>query len=76
MFLFYSTNKNNTWLFVSWLALMVVWMLVVFVTQAFEVDTQVAAALGMQSPLTVTFVANRLFIIELDVVPRSSFVTT
>lgn len=55
---------------------MVVGMLVVFVTQAFEeVDTQVAAALGMQSPLTVTFVANRLLIIELEVVPPS-LVTT
>lgn len=51
---------------------------VVFVTQAVGVDTQVAAALGMQSLLTVTLVANRLFIMELDVVPLrlSSLATT
>lgn len=50
---------------------------VVFITQAEEgVDTQLVAALGMQSPLIVTFVASRLFIIELEVAPirGSSFV--
>lgn len=73
-------NSNDTWLLViSWLALMLDAMLaVVFVTQAVGVDTQVAAALGMQSLLTVTLVANRLFIMELDVVPLrlSSLATT
>lgn len=72
--------NNDTWLLViSWLALMLDAMLaVVFVTQAVGVDTQVAAALGMQSLLTVTLVANRLFIMELDVVPLrlSSLATT
>lgn len=71
---------NYTWLLViSWLALMLDAMLVVvFVTQAVRVDTQVAAALDMQSLLAVTLVAKRLFIIELDVVllRLSSFVTT
>lgn len=61
--------KKDTWLLViSWLTLMPDAMLVVFVTQAEGTDTQVVAALGMQSPLTVTFVAKRLLIIELDVV--------
>lgn len=72
--------NNDTWLLViSWLALMLDAMLaVVFVTQAVGVDTQVAAVLGMQSLLTVTLVARRLFIMELDVVPLrlSSFATT
>lgn len=71
--------NNDTWLLViSWLALMLDAMLaVVFVTQAVGVDTQVATALGMQSLLTVTLVANRLFIMELDVVPlRLSSLTT
>lgn len=72
--------NNDTWLLViSWLALMLDAMLaVVFVTQAVGVDTQVAAVLGMQSLLTVTLVARRLFIMELDVVPLrlSSFGTT
>lgn len=53
---------------ISWLTLMPDAMLVVFVTQAEGADTQLAAALGMQSPLTVTLVAKRLLIIELDVV--------
>lgn len=63
--------NNDTWLLViSWLALMLDAMLaVVFVTQAVGVDTQVAAVLGMQSLLTVTLVARRLLIMELDVVP-------
>lgn len=74
------SDDDNTWLLViSWLALMLDAMLaVVFVTQAVGADTQDAAALGMQSPLTVTLVASRLFIIELEVAPPlcSSFTTT
>lgn len=78
-YLFLLIYNNDTWLLViSWLALMLDAMLaVVFVTQAVGVDTQVAAVLGMQSLLIVTLVANRLFIMELDVVPlRLSSLTT